>query len=106
MKSTNVTDINKWKENERQSRLYSAIATVAIIVFIIFIVAVSNASASSKSDADSVVLYSSNYADIETYHDSDYIIRVYDEKSVIVTNRITNESKSYGWSHVVRISLK
>ena len=90
-------------KKERGSFLESFAMFLALTIIVVLFVVLANVNAKS-SNASSVVLYSGDYTEIETFHDSDYVIKVTDEKSVTVIDRETDQSKTYGWSHVIRIS--
>lgn len=79
----------------------SAAFMVAIIVVIG--IALCFMKGANTSDASEVILWNNNYTTPESFDDENFIIKVHEEKEVVVTSRKNNKSKTYGWSHVIRI---
>ena len=88
-----------------KNELKKSAAFMAAIIIVLALVLCFMKGANT-SDASEVLLWNNNYTVPEHFDDENYIIKVHEEKEVIVTSRKNNKSKTYGWSHVIRISYE
>lgn len=91
----------KFMKNE----LKKSVTFIAAII-VVLALALCFMKGANTSDASEVLLWNNNYTTPENFNDENYIIKVHEEKEVIVTSRKNNKSKTYGWSHVIHISYE